>query len=116
MVNLEQAISIWRQQMLAAGIKTPAPLEELESHLRDEIERQTKTGFNQQDAFAFAVQKFGSADTVQNEFKKAEKDNKIFWATMLIVGWLAASYTLLHSIAGLDDNWNWASFSSPAIL
>jgi hypothetical protein len=39
MFELEQAITGWRRQMLAAGIKTPVPLEELEIHLRDEIER-----------------------------------------------------------------------------
>jgi hypothetical protein len=44
MFNLEQAIADWRKQMLAAGIKTPVPLEELESHLRDEIEWQMKSG------------------------------------------------------------------------
>ena len=26
----------WRRQMIAAGIKTPVPLEELEIHLREE--------------------------------------------------------------------------------
>jgi hypothetical protein len=40
MFNLEQAIADWRQQMLAAGIKTPVPLEELENHLREENEQQ----------------------------------------------------------------------------
>ena len=32
MFDLEQAIADWRRQMLAAGIKTPVPLEELKSH------------------------------------------------------------------------------------
>jgi len=59
--------------MLAAGIKTPVPLEELESHLREEIERQMKTGLNQQDAFTSSVQKLGSAHTVQKEFMKVDK-------------------------------------------
>ena len=48
MFNLEQSIADWRQQMLAAGIRTPVPLEELEIHLRDEIERQMKSGSNAQ--------------------------------------------------------------------
>jgi len=37
MFNLDEAISEWRKQMLAAGIKTPVPLEELETHLRDNV-------------------------------------------------------------------------------
>jgi hypothetical protein len=72
MFNLEQAIVEWRRQMLAAGVKTPVPLEELESHLREEIERQTKSGSNEAEAFKSAVQKIGSAHTIQNEFEKVE--------------------------------------------
>jgi hypothetical protein len=71
MFNLEQSITDWRRQMLAAGIKTPVPLEELESHLREEIERQMKTGLNPQDAFTSAVQKIGQAGILKTEFAKA---------------------------------------------
>ena len=58
--------------MLAAGIKTPVPLEELESHLRDEIERQLKSGLSEQTAFEVSVQRIGPAKTVQSEFEKVE--------------------------------------------
>ena len=44
MFDLEKSIADWRTQMLAAGIKSPVPLEELESHLREEITQQTKSG------------------------------------------------------------------------
>ncbi len=57
--------------MLAAGIKTPAPLEELEIHLREEVERQMKAGLNEQEAFGTAVQKIGQARALKVEFKKA---------------------------------------------
>ena len=73
MSDLEKSIAEWRKQMLAAGIKVPAPLEELEIHLREEIERQMTTGLNPQDAFTFAVQKLGPAHSVQNEFMKVDK-------------------------------------------
>ena len=85
MLNLEQAIADWRKQMLAAGIKTPVPLEELEIHLREEIERQAKAGLNEQDAFTSAVQKLGSAHTVQNEFMKVDKTHgALKWKRMEI--------------------------------
>jgi hypothetical protein len=57
MFDLEQAIAEWRKQMLAAGIKAPVPLEELELHLRDEIEQQMKLGANTTEAFGIATQK-----------------------------------------------------------
>jgi hypothetical protein len=59
MFDLEQAISEWRRQMLAAGIKSPVPLEELESHLREEIERQIQSGADGQKALEMASQQIG---------------------------------------------------------
>jgi len=70
MFNLEQSIVEWRQQMLAAGIKTPVPLEELEIHLREEIEGQMKSGLSARQAFGMAVKKIGQAPELRREFKK----------------------------------------------
>ena len=58
--------------MLAAGIKSPVLLEELESHLREEIERQMKSGISAQEAFTDAVQQIGKADMMKNEFEKVD--------------------------------------------
>ncbi len=71
MFNLEQAISEWRGQMLAAGIKTPVPLEELEIHLREDVERQVRSGTTAQQALEIAVRKIGQADALGKEFTKA---------------------------------------------
>jgi cation transport ATPase len=72
MFNLEAAILEWRRQMRAAGIKTPDHLDELESHLREEIGRQMKAGRSEAEAFQTAVQKIGRAQKVQTEFAKVE--------------------------------------------
>ncbi len=70
MFNLEQAILEWRRQMLAAGVKTPVPLDELESHLRDEIEQGTNSGLSEAEAFRTATQKMGEAGLLKTEFAK----------------------------------------------
>ena len=70
MFNLEQSIADWRRQMLAAGIKTPVPLEELEIHLREEIERQLKVGMNGSEALHSSIGKIGPAGALKLEFKK----------------------------------------------
>lgn len=72
MFNLERSIADWRQQMLAAGIAKPVPLEELEIHLREEIERQMKSGLDKQAAFQAAVQRIGKANMLNNEFEKVD--------------------------------------------
>jgi hypothetical protein len=69
-MNLEENISVWRQRMLAAGIQTPVPLEELELHLREDIEQQMASGLNPQQAFENSVQKMGNADELKGEFKR----------------------------------------------
>jgi hypothetical protein len=76
MFDLEQAISEWHAQMLAAGIKTPVPLEELESHLREDIERQMKSGLNGQKAFEIATGRLGQANPLKVEFKKINSLDK----------------------------------------
>ena len=76
MFDLEQSIMDWRRQMLDAGIKTPVPLEELEIHLREDIERQMKSGLNEQKAFEIAVQEIGKANMLKNEFKKVNAVDK----------------------------------------
>jgi Clp amino terminal domain, pathogenicity island component len=70
MFNLEQSIAEWRRQMLAAGIKTPVPLEELESHLREDIEQQVRTGADEARAFEMAVQLIGSPAPLKKECMK----------------------------------------------
>jgi hypothetical protein len=71
MFNLEQAITKWKQQMMAEGIKDPAVLDELESHLREEIERQRRDGVNEERAFEAAAQRIGPAKELKNEFRKS---------------------------------------------
>ena len=56
--------------MLTAGIKTPVPLEELESHLREDIAQQMQSGLSAQQAFGIAMKKIGRALELKREFKK----------------------------------------------
>ena len=77
MFDLEQSITNWRQQMLAAGIQTPVPLEELELHLREEIEQQMQAGLSASEAFGIAVKKIGQAPELKREFRKVSAPMEI---------------------------------------
>jgi hypothetical protein len=70
MFDLEQSIAAWHREMIAAGIKTPVPLDELESHLREAIEVQMQIGTAPELAFSRAVQKIGCANLIEAEFEK----------------------------------------------
>ena len=107
MFNLEQAIVEWRQRMLAVGVKTPVPLEELESHLREDVEQQMRSGFSEQEAFGSAIKKIGQPRLLKTEFKKADCIGT-FMKTYRILGvlWMALSgvlgtlflFALLHAV------------------
>jgi len=87
MFDLEQSIAAWRRQLLAAGIKTPVPLEELESHLREAMERQMRSGLQERPAFEAAVQQIGQANVIENEFNKIGGTTmKEHWKRIVIIG------------------------------
>ena len=71
MFNLDSAITDWRRQMLAAGLKSPVPLDELEGHLRDDIQEQMRSGIEAQQAFEAAIEQVGQACALKAEFEKA---------------------------------------------
>jgi hypothetical protein len=96
MFSLEQTISEWRQQMLAAGIKSPVPLDELEVHVREEIERRMKTGLNEKEAFKTAAQKIGQARILKTEFKKASVPAEIRFVQL--VGIACSAMAALFSL------------------
>jgi hypothetical protein len=78
MFNLETSITEWRRQMLAAGIKSPVPLDELETHLREEIGQQIKSGRTEAEAFETAIGNIGQAHKMQGEFKKIDPAKDVF--------------------------------------
>jgi len=109
MFDLEQSIADWRREMLAAGIKSPVPLEELESHLREEIEQQVKSGLSEQEAFTACVQKIGPAHAVKSEFKKVEASRGVMrfmvanLGLVLILAGFFISGLLLLILAAWDE-------------
>jgi hypothetical protein len=55
--------------MFAGGVNDPAVLDELESHVREDVEQQTRAAVEK--AFEVAVQKIGPASALKKEFKKS---------------------------------------------
>jgi hypothetical protein len=70
MFDLDQAIAKWRAQMRSIGLKSRADLDELESHLREQLDR---AGFVDQKVFDVAVRQLGNPVCIRTEFKKMER-------------------------------------------
>ena len=78
MFDLEQAISEWRRQMVSSGMKARGVLDELENHLREEVESRAKGGAMPETAFEAAAHQLGQSAALTNEFAKIGETSKIF--------------------------------------
>ena len=113
MFDLEQSVAEWRQQMLAAGVQ-PVPLEELESHLQEEIERQMKSGLNEQKALEASIQKIGGAKFLKTEFRKIETENwnrPLAWSA-----WILYVTSFFLPAYGSGGGWQCAWFSTDCLV
>jgi hypothetical protein len=88
MFYLEKSIVEWRNQMRAAGI-APAPMEELETHLREDINHLVAAGKSGEEAFCTAAARVGKPRSVVAEFDKT----KTVWPRPMMIGSLV--WTLL---------------------
>jgi hypothetical protein len=104
MFDLESSITEWRRQMLAAGLKTGRRLDELESHLREEISALKSAGASEAVAFEQAVARLGSPQSVYTEFNKIGVGHiwpvKIGWALWLAATLLVAGRLMWRLLAG----------------
>jgi uncharacterized membrane protein YtjA (UPF0391 family) len=114
MFDLEEKISEWRQQMLAAGIKSPVPLEELESHLREGVQELTASGMEPQEALAAAIKKFGLPIPLQAEFTQVDKKSRlteqyVIKVLVYTIWFCLVLPTYLYTFYKYDMNWAWRS-------
>jgi len=70
MFDIEKAIVEWRRTLSQKGLVDAPTLNELESHLRDEIDQQLIRGLNLERSFQLAIGQIGSATSLNTEFKK----------------------------------------------
>ena len=71
MFDLDHAVNAWRQQIIDSGIEDPAVIDELESHLRDEVQQQLQSAVAPLTAFESAASRIGQPAILKNEFAKA---------------------------------------------
>lgn len=85
MRNLDHDIADWRRQMVAAGIKRADILDELESHLRDDVERRIQSGADTAQLFQKALAQFGQPHLLKAEFKKVQNRERQYMKRGLII-------------------------------
>jgi hypothetical protein len=79
MFDLEHEILGWRQQLTDAGLSRSEQLDELEDHLRNDIQVQLRSGVDLRAAFEVAVKRVGEASALKVEFEKASSAKQKQW-------------------------------------
>jgi len=111
MFDLDSAIAVWREQLARGGISSPEILDELESHLREEIDQQIQSGVGPQQAFDEAVHRFGEANALRKELKKAGAMpptrqqaflRKLCYVSAGFAVLINACYFFLHDVSAKD--------------
>ena len=99
MFELSEQIGDWRHQMQQNDTCRPSDIDELESHLRDEIEGLRSKGLSDEEAFWVAQHRLGNADNLQSEFGKVNQ--RLTWQRRLL--WLIGGYLLVSVAFTLKD-------------
>lgn len=93
--DLNLAIQRWREDLSRSAAFRNENLNELESHLRDSIDRLQTPQLSDAEAFLIASQRIGSARQLEAEFGKLNGRSlwadRLLWVLIGIQGWMALS-------------------------
>ena len=70
MFSLEHAIADWRRGLADSGITSPEVLDELESHLRNDLQHEASRSASEAQSFQDAVERLGQTVLLKTEFAK----------------------------------------------
>ncbi len=102
MFDLEKQIARWRRQTEKSVGRQDGRLDELESHLRDQVEQLLKTGLTPEEAFHQAVARLGDPGAISAEFRKtrsaAWRPARVAFLLWVVLA-VAAGLLLLASVA-----------------
>jgi hypothetical protein len=68
--DLEREVSVWRGVLAAKGSLSGESLDELETHLRDEMADLSAKGLEPDEAFLVGAKRVGNLDSVAREFAR----------------------------------------------
>jgi len=86
MFNLDSAIFEWRRKMISAGIRSADVLDELEGHLREDIERRGRLGGDGSQLFEKAAAQFGRPQVLKAEFDQIKERKYMKRGVMIVLG------------------------------
>ncbi len=82
MFDLELQIHSWSDHLRAHGNLKEADIQELESHLQEEIDDLISAGLSPDESFLISVKRLGNLDAISHEFAKVNTEN--LWKHLFI--------------------------------
>lgn len=82
--DLESNIALWRDFVRHRGPTLAPDAEELEGHLRDQVEALGRAGLSDDEAFLVAIRRLGSLDALSREFAREHSDR--LWKQLVLPG------------------------------
>ena len=96
MFDLNNAINSWRMSLSEKQTCAKSDIDEMEAHLREEIDSLTASKLSEQEAFLVATHRLGDTDSLAAEFAKANTSilwrNRLFWMLAGILSYFVAKY------------------------
>jgi hypothetical protein len=95
MFTVEQAVENWKNDLRQKQTLMETDIEELESHLREEMERLTPLGLTEEEAFVIAARRIG--DTTQMAAEFAKVNTAAIWKTRFL--WMVVGVLILRILS-----------------
>ena len=93
---MNEKINLWRRNLAQSQTIRGSDIDELESHLREEIKNLTSLNLSDEEAFLVATHRLGSTDSLTVEYEKLNRSVKFRrWLSLMIAGiltYLLATY------------------------
>jgi hypothetical protein len=91
MFQLNKSLEDWRRKLTNSNSLTKSDVDELESHLLDEIDALKEKGLTEEESFFVACGRIGSTDLLSNEFSKVNFN--FIWLKKFL--WLLSGYLII---------------------
>jgi len=96
MFDLNEQINKWRNGLAQSQTLDKADIDELESHLREEIGQLTALQLSDEEAFLIAAHRLGSTESLAVEYEKINRGatfrHRLFWIATGVLGYFLVTY------------------------
>lgn len=104
MFDLNEQITKWRSNLTQTQILDNSDIDELEGHLREEIQHLISLKLSEQESFCVARHRLGDTNSLAEEFSKINVSvlwrKRLFWALAGLLGYIVTTYIAKSASAG----------------